>query len=337
MHAPKLQLRRDPAPGPQAEQRRRSAAHAPAGPLDARPAVVAQRALADGLNARATVRGQAHLQAALDQAQAPRSTLQAKASTEVVQRVIYNDVGTLLSDALGGQQNVPALGQGDSDLRALWADAEAQLAVTDVVAVEGLDRTARARPTPDGLHPYLLEYNPDADDADWLTSSILHELIHVSTAENYDQREGRQLTPWLNLNLPPGLVQDDQEDEDLENQPLVPQAVGQEVEAQQDVLEQNLDDLEQVVRGDGDVADPNWVLERIEYARGSGSHLHYDTVLADVQSYLNLRGDTDNPTYAFVRRLSREATDRRLVAPWWGTKSARRVERDARWYEFWKW
>lgn len=335
MHAPKLQRQRVAGPNRSTERRQQAAVQG--GPLDARPAVVAQRALADGLNASPTVRGQVQMRAALEQARAPRGAPQARAADGVVQRLIYDDVETLLSDALGGRQNVPALGQGDRDLRALWDDAEAQLPLTDVVAVEGLDRTARARPTPDGLHPYLLEYDPDADDADWLTSSILHELIHVSTAENYDQREGRRLTPWLNLNLPLGLVQDDQEDEDVENQPLVPRAVGQEVEAQQDVLEQNLDDLEQVVRGDGDLADPNWVLERIEYARGSGSHLHYDTILADVQSYLNLRGDTGNATYEFVRRMTREATDRRLVAPWWGTKRTRRVERDARWYEFWKW
>ncbi len=336
MHAPRLQRQAQTAPDRNAARRRPSLVQD--GPLDARPAVVAQRALAEGLNASSAVRGQVQMRAALDRAQAARAPLQRVSAEGVVQRVIYDDVQTLLSDALGGPLNVPELGEGDSALRALWDEAEQQLPVTDVVADGELDRTARARPTPDADHPYLLEYNPNAEDANWLVSSILHELIHVSTAENYEQREGRQLTPWLNLNLPPGLDQQDQdEEEDVEQQRLVPRAVGEEVQNQQDVLEQNLDDLEHVVQHDQNLSDPNWLIERINYARGSGSHLHYDTVLADVLSYLNLRGDTNNDSYRFVQRMTREAADRRLVAPWWGTKQTRRVERDARWYEFWKW
>lgn len=287
--------------------------------LDASPRVLQQAARARGLAAQPEPQARASVEPT-GRVAAPR-VARAPRRGSVVQRVVYPDVDTLLTAALGGPG--PDVTAFDPSLADLFAEAGEQLPLTDVVANANLPRAAVAVPTPLAAQPYRLEYNPGTADQNWLVSSMLHELIHVATATTYRFGGAAVPNPWLNLNLPPGLAGG---------------ALNTEIETQQDVLEENLDDLEHVLAGDNTltVGMQNHLDERIDYSRAA-SFVHYDTVLADMMAYMELNNATGGPTFAFLRRMVRESTDRRRVDPWWGTKRARRVERNAAFYEFWKW
>jgi hypothetical protein len=237
-----------------------------------------------------------------------------------IRRVIYPTVNALLTAALGGAPPNFI----DPEVQALFADAENQLPLTDVISVPGLNRVAEATPTPGLAHPYRLQYNPNEPNEEWLISSILHELIHVSSAENYDLGGAAGLSPWTNLNLPPGLAG---------------AGLNNEVDAQEDVLNDNLQDLDDTIANDNTLGPPmqHFLQERVAYAAVSPARIHYDTVIADMITYMELMGYGAGPTFAFLRRLSREANDRRLVAPWWGTKRTRRVDANAGRFAVWKW
>ena len=58
-----------------------------------------------------------------------------------------------------------------------------------------------------------------------------------------------------------------------------------------------------------------------------------DTVLFDIYFYMMQKDLENTSTFAFVSRMLREARDRRNRP---GTK-ARRVDKDASFYQVWKW
>ncbi|MFH8253243.1 hypothetical protein ACH3VR_22950 [Microbacterium sp. B2969] len=239
-----------------------------------------------------------------------------------VQRVIYPTVNALLSVAAGG--GLPfQINTLSSELRALWSEAESVLPLTDVRITAGLGRVAQAGVNNNPPPTYVLDYDPHHQpDQNFLYSSILHELVHVSTDMRY--RKNGVIYPFLNLNLPPGLGA---------------AAVGPELVAQQQVLDQNIQDAIAVVNADGALpaALHAHVLDRLQNYAGPMPDVHYDTVLADVLSYMELNNVNTGPTFRFVSRMLRECRDRRSVEPWWGTKRARRVERGAASWQVWKW
>ncbi len=248
----------------------------------------------------------------------------ASAGAGVVQRVIYHNMNALFQAAVGAH-NAPNIGQFDASLRSLIADAERQLPVVDVQAVPNLNRTAEAEPNPAPPPPYRLRYDPNEPNREWLLSSILHELTHVSAARNYDRRGAlpNQLAgTWAtNLNLPALSAEQD-------------------LQIQIAVLRQNLDDLDEIARTDTTL--PNQVRDHIRDQRYPYASVlawfEYDSVLSDIMMYMQLNNvPTNSPTFKFVRRLVKEAQDRRLKRPLWSIKRARRVDRNAWWFQFWKW
>lgn len=232
-----------------------------------------------------------------------------------------------LLTAVVGAPAVPAIAGLDPHLRALFDDAENQLPFTDVVANGALGRVAEAGVNPAPPPAYLLEYDPAWPDQQYLISSVLHELLHVSTDRSYDRGGlgGGPGLDFLNLNLPTGLV----------GAP----AIGAEMAAQEAILTQNLNDAVAVATADGTlaVAMQNHILNRLNNYALIQPGVHYDTVLADIMAYMELNGVTAGTTYDFIRRLVRESTDRRLNRPWWGVRRPRRVDRNAPWYAFWAW
>jgi hypothetical protein len=306
-------------------------------PRDARRALQRDRAEGGGGQSRPGPSGaaQSRLQAALDAS--PRVVRQSRQADSLstarisrapapdggtIQRVVYPTMDALLTAALGGP--APDLTGFAPELLAFFQDAEDQLPDVDVVANPGLGRVAEITTVTGAAQPYRLEYDPNEPDQENLVASILHELIHASTHQNYDRGGAVGLPAWLNLNLPPGLVGP---------------AVGAEVDAQEQVLAQNLLDLDHIVARDNTLSGHmrGFLAERVQYAYVSPPQIHYDTVIADMLAYLELNGYHSGPTYDFLRRLAAEANDRRLVDPYWGVKRARRVERNARWYQGWKW
>lgn len=259
----------------------------------------------------------------------------------VIQRVVYPNMNAALGAVLAAHPlapPVPGMGGFDATLRALFTDAENQLPLTDFILNGGVGNAAAADGNPafnpllprgPGNPPFRLQYRPThasaVADPNYLISAILHELIHVSTEENYGGAPHGY--HWLNVQLPPGLA--------------TPAAVGAEVAAQENRLVQNLNDAIAVAAGDATLAGfpglQAHIINRLTNYSLLNPDVHYDTVLADLMAYMQLNGATNGPTFKFIRRMVKESTDRRLNAPWWGTKRTRRVDRNAWWFQFWKW
>lgn len=256
-------------------------------------------------------------EASAKNAQAVRPILQ----PPVVQRIVYPNMNNLLTAVLGG---APAFGALDPHLTALFHDAEQQLPQTDVIANPALGRVAEAGMNPAPPPPFVLEYDPNEPDQNFLVASVLHELIHVSTERNY-ARGGLGGGPgldFLNMNLPTGLVGG---------------AIGVEMGNQDATLTANLQDAVTVTQNDNTLTVPmrNHILNRLNNYALVMPGVHYDTVLADIFAYMELGGVHNGATFNYIRRLVRESSDRRLNRPWWGVKRARRVQTAAPWA--WQW
>ncbi|WP_328498922.1 hypothetical protein OHS59_43855 [Streptomyces sp. NBC_00414] len=135
------------------------------------------------------------------------------------------------------------------------------------------------------------------DDSPWRTAALLHEIMHVSTYEQYVKPTDPQTLPhWLHTTF------------DYSDEP------GCQLKDQVAVVEANLTSLHKRALADKelDVALRAHVAWRFEYAFVT-SLSHYDTVLLDLLVYLRLKGYTHkNPFYAYVTQLSEEARERRI-------------------------
>jgi hypothetical protein len=251
-------------------------------------------------------------------------TIGNRAVTRLVQRVVHTSIDAALTAILGG----PLPGGLDPALRALVREADALLAggIVDFQAAPGLTRPAAIAPAGTAAAPpvqWVVTYNAAWPDQDYLIATFLHEVLHATMGRHYT---GPAVSgnPYLNMQLPAGLAGT---------------ALGTEITNQMLVLDANLADAEHVVGNDTTLAGPvqAHILERLRYGRAMPD-VHYETVLADVLAYMQLLGlPTTSASFLFIRRLVRESTDRRRVAPWTGIKRARRVRRDAPWYAFWEW
>jgi hypothetical protein len=251
-------------------------------------------------------------------------TIGNRAVTRLVQRVVYTSIDAALTGILGG----PLPGGLDPSLRALVAEADALLAggIVDFQAAPGSTRPAAIGRAPAAAAPpvqWVMTYNAAWPGQNYLIATFLHEVLHATMGQHYT---GPAVSgnPYLNMQLPAGLAG---------------AALGTEITNQMLVLDANLEDAEHVVGNDATLAGPvrAHILERLRYGRGMPD-VHYDTVLADILAYMQLLGlPRTSAGFLFVRRLVRESTDRRRVAPWTGIKRARRVRRNAPWYAFWEW
>lgn len=246
-----------------------------------------------------------------------------------VQRVIHPDMDTALATVLG--QAGPDITQFDPSLQTLFTEAEGLLPQTDFIPDPHLARAAEASKNPNAPPNYLLEYNPNWNDQDYLVSSILHEMIHVTTDVYYDkgglaQGPNGEIPEFVNVNFPNGLGG---------NQV----AINAEMRSQRLVLEANLRDAIYVATNDGGIGQnlKAHILDRLNNYALAQPMVHYDTVLADIMTYMQLQNATATDTFRFIKRLINESTDRRTYYPRWGTQRARRVDRKTWSLTFWKW
>lgn len=250
-------------------------------------------------------------------------------ASPVVQRVIYPDMNTALAAVLG--QAGPDITQFDSSLQTLFNEAAEFLPHTDFIADGQLQRAAEASKNPNAPPDYLLEYNPNWNDREYLVSSILHELIHASTDQYYDkgglaQGPNGEIPEFVNVNFPDGLGG---------NQP----AINAEMRTQRLVLEANLRDAVYVATNDNGVGNQLklHILDRLNNYALAQPMVHYDTVLADIMAYMQLHNATATDTFRFIKRMVDESTNRRTHYPAWGIRRARRVDRKTWSLTFWKW
>ena len=251
-----------------------------------------------------------------------------------VQRVVYGDMPAMWGGVLVppyGEPQVRALVRRDSALSALYDEAAAQLPVVDFVVGHGLSRPEAAVPNPPAQPLFEVRYDPGIPaDRDFFAASILHELGHVVAARTYQTHGAAAVDPelsFLNMHLPPG--------EAVAGSSGLPLNQERSYRRQKAVVERNWLDLVaefELERAAFPPAVADHVAGRIAYA-GSTAHVHNETVLGDLMYYLVARGLTGSRTFRFARRMLREANARR-AAP--GT-DVRVVDRDAWWFQFWKW
>jgi hypothetical protein len=248
----------------------------------------------------------------------------------VIQRAFYQDIDALLNavvtannTATGNNGVTPNMDDFSASVWILFDEAEPYLSDVNVQIDNNISRPAQATQTP--LGTYVLKYKDIYPDQEYLIASILHELMHVTVEEHYD-KAGLPATFSINYNLPHGMNVGNQLDQFLDDQ--------------EDILDENLNDAEAVVKQDTSLTTPmkTHVLGRLNYAIGQ-KDVHYDTVLGDILVYMELKGASSSPTFRFIRRLSEEARDRRTRQPLFGIprEFVRRVKKDAYWFQFWEW
>jgi len=94
--------------------------------------------------------------------------------------------------------------------------------------------------------------------------------------------------------------------------------VGESLRAQQDIIDANYDRAAAVLdRDSSKVIDKRmraYIAERFVYGKGMPD-VHYDTVLFELLVYMALKKAQDTPTFRYLEKLSKEASDRRSESP----------------------
>jgi len=259
-----------------------------------------------------------------------------RGAAEQVQRAVYPNMPAMWNVVHPGYALANV--QQDAALASLYDDAAAQLPLTDIVQVANQAPQASVTPSPPAPTPYRVEWDAPANinvDDDYFAGAILHELAHVASAEMYRLNVGNPgALVWANMNLP------------VATGPIGPSglAPNQLLSLQQQVrtIDDNWTDLDgeaqaDLASGDFTQQEHAHVAGRIQYAQAT-AFVHNDTVLGDLMYWLMARGLDDTRTYAFARRILKEANDRRRNGFWSapGTE-VRRVDSRAWWFQFWKW
>jgi hypothetical protein len=258
-------------------------------------------------------------------------------STGVVQRVVFPNMNAMWAVVNPGFDYANI--RQDSALKKLYQDAAAQLPNTDFVHVAG--QQPQITSTPGLAQPYSLDWDAAANigwNDDYFAGSIIHELAHATVSEQYRRNGANQGDLiWANLNLPvaAGVVN-----------PLTGMTPNQDASynGQHQTLDANWTDLDAEATADNQAGTINnnvlqHLQNRIGYAMFARfTTVHNETVLADIMYYLRANNLQDSRTYKFARRMLKEANDRRRNGMWSRTDTeVRRVDRGARWYQFWKW
>lgn len=144
-----------------------------------------------------------------------------------------------------------------------------------------------------------------ADARTFRTVALLHEIMHVTCDRKYvkpdwaaDDLYGR------NFHVPQDLTTDNQ--------------VGQSIVAQQNLIDANYGRAITVLSTDRSrIISANlraYLLERFNYGQGLPD-VHYDTVLFEVLVYMTIQKAQETPTFAYLKKLSVEAAERRTERP----------------------
>ncbi|WP_427925000.1 hypothetical protein [Streptomyces sp. cg40] len=204
--------------------------------------------------------------------------------------------------AAAGGTRLPGDLHTESHFSALLDECTALLGHIDFIEThDGLTAAATvgksSRVTYDPAYSAVAAGYTYTDDGPWRTASLLHEIMHVSTYEQYVKpTDPKVVRDWLQATF-------DYSDK-----------AGCQPKDQLNAVEANLTSLHNLALADKELdkdllAHVTW---RYQYAMAS-SLVHYDTVLLDLLVYLRLKGYTlKNQFYAYVTKLSEEARERRI-------------------------
>ncbi|HWL34896.1 MAG TPA: hypothetical protein VNQ77_01760 [Frankiaceae bacterium] len=249
-----------------------------------------------------------------------------------VQRVVYGSMAAMWQGVAPHYDPglIARIIGADAALAALYRDAEQQLPVSDFHVDAALADPMAAPPLPQQPGLYRVGY-PDAAPADphFFVASILHELGHVAMPATYRTHRAAEEMDYpelwaANMHLPMPALGSGGES-----------AQAASYRRQKAVIERNWADLRTLFEGEEDqftAPQLAHVTRRLDYAEAS-AHQHNETVLGDLMYWLAANGHAATRTYRFAARMLREANDRRARP---GTE-ARVVDRDAWWFQFWKW
>jgi hypothetical protein len=253
----------------------------------------------------------------------------------VVQRVVFPNMPAMWATVHPGY-GLANIRQ-DSALSDLYDDAAAQLPNTDFVQVP--NTAPQISTTPGAAQPYRCDWDTAANlglDNDYFAGAVIHELVHAAASQQYD-RHGANADElvWANMNLPAAVGPVDPSNGLAGNQLTF-------LKRQIQTIRDNWNDLAAIALADRQsgsltLTQANHVDSRIRYSL-STAFVHNDTVLGDLMYYLRAKNRANTDTYAFARRMLKEANDRRRVGFWSdpGTE-VRRVDSQAWWFQLWKW
>ncbi|MBP0458861.1 hypothetical protein [Streptomyces montanisoli] len=206
------------------------------------------------------------------------------------------------ANAQAGGARLPRTSSNDSHLAELQDEAEQHL--------EGVPLTPQSNGQPAQAHHsangYGITFDPaytgdgTVDGPHFATASMLHEVQHIATDRRYRRpSDPDHALSFHNFHYPTqGGVDGD---------PLRESMV-----RQQNHADGNLEEVRDVVARDRRLSDQmrEHLLGRLDYAQAA-PQVHYDTVLADMLQYMHSLGFGSTDSFQAVRRLSREAYQRR--------------------------
>lgn len=239
--------------------------------------------------------------------------MESSAPCDVIQMKYYQSMDEMWRKVTGDHDIINEVNQvigSDAVLRELYDDASAQLPFCNFIGNEsdinitlngnGVGYTLRYSSYPKTPTSTTFEQN-------YFIAAIIHELAHAAVSRQYQRNvDFQDISPWLNLNLPPAETSDANEKEMSPEQK-------RSFHVQFAILTSNMEQLQKVILGDTNLPDhlKNHLSERTEYSIRSGPDVHYDTVLADMMYVLIVEDLTQTSSFHMVRQMLQEANDRR--------------------------
>jgi hypothetical protein len=254
-----------------------------------------------------------------------RGTMQQKqVMSVVVQRVVYPDMATMWAAVAPGINlaTITGIVNQNAHLALGYNNLEANMAQMNFVQQAGRQPEAAIIPGGGGL--YDINYGARAglgapyNNDTRFVGSILHEMMHISAALQYDTNAapgGVAHVANMNLPAPIGPVPNDEwgmADNQM-NDPLLGARV------QMQTMSDNWENLRTEGNHDnatGALTDQQANVltgkgQRIDYAEGISPMAHYETVLVDILYYLIDEGATGTRTYRYASRMMQESNVRR--------------------------
>ena len=281
---------------------------------------------ADMMGARASQQGMKTVQAKTADAQS--QVKNNGGQSLIIQRVVYPTMAAMWAVVEPTQTDVQIrqIIAADPALVQAYADVEAHLAHMDFNYQANAQPVASIAPVVLIGQIYSINYGLRTElhgtynDLTRYIGAILHEMMHITAALQYDTNTAAGVGHLANMNLPApvGVVAPADAQFGLTPNQFDDVALG--AVAQMDIMSANWDHLSTEanldrINGDLTPAQRDVINARIDYAKILPDGLaHYDTVLFDILFYLRAEGAQASRSYDYANRMLTEANARRLAA-----------------------